>query len=64
MIVIDEPETEQEQQALAEIKREWRQAKRERRWNIAISVLLAALLVAGVSVVVACVLVGAVAWPY
>lgn len=64
MIVYDEPHTEQERQALAEIKREWRRIKRERRWNIAISLLLTAVLVVGVAGVVVWVLMGVTAWPH
>lgn len=62
MVFTDEPLTAQEEQALQEITREWRKAKHERRWSIAISVLLVALLVAGVAVVV-CVLMGLWQWP-
>jgi CHASE3 domain sensor protein len=47
-----EPLTELETQAIQEIKREWRAAKRENRINVAVTILIAVLLVAGVAVVV------------
>lgn len=47
-----EPLTELETQAIQEIQREWRAAKRENRINVAVTILIAVLLVAGVAVVV------------